>query len=121
MTPVAMWRALLRQAHEYRDLLVFLVLMCGFRSAWADWVYVPTGSMNPTILEGDRLLIDKHVYGLRVQFLLTHLTSGGGADHFNIQTIASATTLTTSGNTTSCSAKRVTADGSAKRTEVSTT
>jgi signal peptidase I len=76
MIPVAMWRALLRQAHEYRGLLVFLVLMCGFRSAWADWVYVPTGSMNPTILEGDRLLIDKHVYGLRVPFLLTHLTSG---------------------------------------------
>jgi signal peptidase I len=76
MTPATMWRALLRQAHEYRGLLVFLVLMCGFRSAWADWVYVPSGSMNPTILEGDRLLIDKHVYGLRVPFSLTHLTDG---------------------------------------------
>jgi signal peptidase I len=61
---------------EYRSLLVFLVLMGGFRSAWADWVYVPSGSMNPTILEGDRLLIDKHVYGLRVPFSLIHLTRG---------------------------------------------
>src|ERR1700728_2753352 len=76
MTPVTLWRALIRQAHEYRGLLVFLVLMCGFRSAWADWVYVPTGSMNPTILEGDRLLVDKHVYGLRVPFSLVHLTAG---------------------------------------------
>lgn len=22
---------------EYRSLLLFLILMCGFRSAWADW------------------------------------------------------------------------------------
>jgi signal peptidase I len=32
--------------------------------------------MNPTILEGDRLFVDKHVYGLRVPFSLTHLTAG---------------------------------------------
>jgi signal peptidase I len=61
---------------EYRGLLLFLVLMFGFRSAWADWVYVPSGSMNPTIIEGDRLLIDKHIYGLRLPFSLIHLTAG---------------------------------------------
>ena len=65
----ALWR-------QHRSLLAFLVLMLCFRSAWADWVTVPTGSMNPTVLEGDRLLIDKHVYGLRIPFTLTHLTSG---------------------------------------------
>jgi signal peptidase I len=65
-----------RAWHEYRSLLLFLVLMLGFRSAWADWVQVPTGSMNPTILEGDRVLVDKHAYGLRVPFTLTHLTRG---------------------------------------------
>ena len=53
-----------------------LLLMFGFRSAWADWVTVPTGSMNPTILEGDRILVDKHVYGLRLPFTLTPLTHG---------------------------------------------
>ncbi len=51
---------------EYRGLLVFFFLMMAFRSAWADWVRVPTGSMNPTILEGDRVLVDKHVYGVRI-------------------------------------------------------
>jgi signal peptidase I len=61
---------------EHRGVLAFLLLMIGFRSAWADWVYVPTGSMNPTILEGDRLLVDKHVYGLRVPFSRIHLTRG---------------------------------------------
>jgi signal peptidase I len=67
---------LVRRWREYRALLLFIVLMGGFRSAWADWVYVPTGSMNPTILEGDRLLIDKHIYGVRVPFSAVHVTDG---------------------------------------------
>lgn len=62
--------------HDYRGALAFIILMLGFRSAWADWVYVPTGSMNPTIIEGDRLLVDKHVYGLRIPFTLIHVTRG---------------------------------------------
>ncbi len=65
-----------RYWRDYRGVAAFLLLMLGFRSAWADWVSVPTGSMNPTILEGDRLLVDKHVYGLRVPFTLIHVTWG---------------------------------------------
>ena len=61
---------------EYRSLVLFLLLMLSFRSAWADWVTVPTGSMNPTIIEGDRVWVDKHTFGLRVPFTLVHLTSG---------------------------------------------
>jgi signal peptidase I len=61
---------------NYRSTLLFLVLMFSFRSAWADWVTVPTGSMNPTIIEGDRVLVDKHVYGLRVPWTLIRLTEG---------------------------------------------
>jgi len=67
-----------RDWREYRSLAVFLLLMLGFRSAWADWVTVPTGSMNPTIVEGDRLLVDKHVFGLRIPF--THVRVTAGAD-----------------------------------------
>ena len=63
---------------EHRATLLFLLLMLGFRSAWADWVVVPSGSMNPTIVEGDRVLVDKHVFGLRVPF--THLRFTGGRD-----------------------------------------
>jgi signal peptidase I len=61
---------------DYREAIAFLLLMLCFRSAWADWVTVPTGSMNPTILEGDRLLVNKHAFGLRVPFTLIHLTAG---------------------------------------------
>jgi signal peptidase I len=73
-----------RRWREYRGLLLFVLLMCSFRSAWADWVYVPTGSMNPTILEGDRLLIDKHAFGLRIPFSLIHLTRGDNPDRGDI-------------------------------------
>ncbi len=69
-------RALRGYLRDYRGVLAFLVLMLGFRSAWADWMYVPSGSMNPTLLEGDRILVDKHVYGFRVPFTHVHLTPG---------------------------------------------
>src|SRR5215467_4756731 len=70
------FQRLARLWREYRGMVLFLLLMLGFRSAWADWVTVPTGSMNPTILEGDRLLVDKHVFGLRIPFTRVHLTAG---------------------------------------------
>lgn len=47
---------------------MFISLMCVFRSAVADWYEVPTGSMKPTIVEGDRILTDKMAYDLRVPF-----------------------------------------------------
>jgi signal peptidase I len=65
-----------RYLTEWRGTLIFLVLMVLFRSAWADWVVVPSGSMNPTVLEGDRVLIDKHAYGLRIPFTTQRVTAG---------------------------------------------
>lgn len=59
-----------------KSVLVFFSLMLVFRSAFADWMYVPSGSMNPTIVEGDRLLVDKAVFGLRVPFTTIRLTQG---------------------------------------------
>ena len=57
---------------EYRGLAVFLVLMAIFRSALADWNVVPTGSMKPTIVEGDRILVNKLAYDLKLP--LTHIS-----------------------------------------------
>lgn len=47
---------------------VVVIIGGAFRSAVADWNDVPTGSMQPTILEGDRILVNKLAYGLRVPF-----------------------------------------------------
>lgn len=60
-----------------KSLLIFFALMMVFRSALADWMYVPSGSMNPTIIEGDRILVDKEAYGLRIPFTTIRLTEGG--------------------------------------------
>ena len=57
---------------ENRSLVFFLLLMFVFRSAVADWNEVPTGSMKPTIVEGDRILVNKLAYDLRVPF--THIS-----------------------------------------------
>ena len=57
-------------------LLIFFALMMVFRSAVADWMYVPSGSMNPTIVEGDRILVDKAAYGWRIPFTTMRLTHG---------------------------------------------
>ncbi|MBT4380943.1 MAG: hypothetical protein HOD26_19275, partial [Gammaproteobacteria bacterium] len=53
---------------EYRSLFVFLLIMVLFRSAIADWNQVPTGSMKPTILEGDRVVVNKLAYDLKIPF-----------------------------------------------------
>lgn len=59
-----------------RSLLVFFALMLVFRSAVADWMYVPSGSMNPTIVEGDRILVDKAAFGWRIPFTTIRVTRG---------------------------------------------
>ena len=51
-----------------KPLLIVLIVLGSFRSAVADWNDVPTGSMKPTILEGDRVFVNKLAYGLRVPF-----------------------------------------------------
>jgi len=61
---------------EYRGMMLFLGLMLIFRSACADWMTVPTGSMNPTIVEGDRVLVNKHAYGWRIPFTMARVTQG---------------------------------------------
>lgn len=53
---------------EYRSFFVFLVLMFIFRSAVADWNTVPSASMKPTLLEGDRIGLNKMAYDLRIPF-----------------------------------------------------
>jgi len=49
-----------------------MLCMIVFRSAVADWNVVPTGSMQPTIKIGDRILVDKLTYDIRLP--LTHVS-----------------------------------------------
>ena len=59
---------LLQLWRSNRGLIVFVSLMFVFRSAVADWNDVPTGSMQPTIEIGDRILVNRMAYDLRLPF-----------------------------------------------------
>jgi signal peptidase I len=52
-----------------RPLLVATLVMGSFRSAIADWNDVPSGSMKPTLLEGDRIFVNRMAYDVRLPFL----------------------------------------------------
>jgi len=58
--------------------LITAVVLFTFRSAVADWNDVPTGSMKPTLIEGDRIFVNKLAFGLRVPFTLKWVTRWGG-------------------------------------------
>lgn len=57
---------------DNKGLLAFIALMVMFRSAIADYNVVPSGSMLPTVQIGDRILVDKMAYDLRLP--LTHIS-----------------------------------------------
>lgn len=60
-----------------RPLAIVALVVFSFRSAIADWNDVPTGSMKPTIMEGDRIFINKLAYDLKVPFTTFHLAEWG--------------------------------------------
>src|SRR5438876_3336294 len=53
---------------EIRPLLIIALVLFAIRSSLADWNDVPTGSMKPTIVEGDRVYVNKLAYDLKVPF-----------------------------------------------------
>jgi signal peptidase I len=58
---------------EIRPLLIVSLVVFSLRSSLADWSDVPTGSMKPTIVEGDRVYVNKLAYDLKVPFTTWHL------------------------------------------------
>lgn len=62
---------------SWRGFALFLAIMLVFRSAVADWNQVPSASMFPSILVGDRIVVDKLAYDLRIPFTHQSITSWG--------------------------------------------
>jgi len=74
-TPPSPWRAGSRGARlhgwlrrEGLPLVVLLGLLLVARSSLANHYHVPSGSMAPTLVPGDRVVVDMRAYGLRVPF-----------------------------------------------------
>ncbi len=55
------------------SLVVALLIATSFKSAIADWNDIPSGSMQPTILIGDRIFVNKLAYDLKVPYTSLHL------------------------------------------------
>ncbi len=54
--------------NEIISLGLLVLTVFSFRSAIADWNDVPTGSMRPTIMIGDRIVVNKLAYDLKIPF-----------------------------------------------------
>lgn len=66
---VYLWREWIRPGG------LFLLIVAPLKSAVVDWNWVPSGSMKPTIVEGDLVLVNKLAYDLRVPFTTRHLST----------------------------------------------
>jgi signal peptidase I len=61
---------LIRFWRSIRSLVIMIAVLFAVRSSIADWNDVPTGSMIPTILDGDRIFVNKLAYDLKIPFTL---------------------------------------------------
>lgn len=84
-----MTKKLVQLVRANAGFLLFLLGMFAFRSAIADWNHIPSGSMEPTLQIGDRVLVDQHAYAWRVPFTRVHLTERARARVGDIVTFAS--------------------------------
>jgi signal peptidase I len=66
----------MRWLRQNLGFVLFLLGMLAARSTFADHYVVPSGSMERTLHPGDRVIVDKRAYGLRIPFTLTRLTRG---------------------------------------------
>jgi len=55
------------------SLFAAILIATSFKSAIADWNDVPTGSMEPTILIGDRVFVNKLAYDLKIPYTTRHV------------------------------------------------
>ena len=66
------------------SILIAVIIATSFRSAIADWNDVPTGSMKPTIIEGDRIFINKLAYDLKIPYTTRRLVYWNHPDRGDI-------------------------------------
>ena len=62
---------------EARSLLLLLLLLGLARTSFANHYQVPSGSMEPTLFPGDRVVVDMSAYGLRLPFTDLQLVRRG--------------------------------------------
>lgn len=53
---------------EWGQMAILVLLLLAGRSSLADHYFVPSGSMEFTLMPGDRVVVDKTAYGIRIPF-----------------------------------------------------
>lgn len=80
---------------EWRGTVLFFgLVIVPIKSVLADVNWVPTGSMNPTILEGDLVYVNKASYDLRVPLTLKRVAQWDHPDHGDVIVFFSPDTQT---------------------------
>lgn len=74
---------------EGLPLLVMLVLLTVARTSFANHYVVPSGSMEHTLVPGDRVVVDMSAYGVRVPFTEIELVHRGTPQRGDIAVFAS--------------------------------
>lgn len=72
-----------------KDIIFLLIGMIIFRSAIADWYTVPSGSMYPTLMIGDRIVTNRLAYDLKIPFTDVALLHLGDPERGDIVTFIS--------------------------------
>jgi len=71
-------------ASNNAGLILFIMTLAVFRTAVADWNHVPGGSMEPTLYDGDWVLVDKMAYGPSIAFANIRLSRYGSPERGDI-------------------------------------
>ena len=61
---------------EWMPLVATLLLLLVARDTLANHYQVPSGSMQPTLVPGDRVAVDMRAYGVRLPFAAFELSDG---------------------------------------------
>jgi signal peptidase I len=78
-----------RWIRNNRAFLLFLVGLGLLRTAIADWNPIPSGSMRPTLLEGDVVLVSRTAYDLKIPLTDVSLARTGDPERGDVVTFTS--------------------------------
>ena len=74
---------------QNRSFLIFMLCFAFFRTAIADWNPIPSGSMRPTLLEGDVVLVNRLAYDFKLPLSDIRLLETGNPERGDVVTFTS--------------------------------
>lgn len=74
---------------QNRGFILVLLGFAFFRTAMADWNPIPSGSMRPTLLEGDVVLVDRLAYDVKIPLTDISLMRLGNPERGDVVTFTS--------------------------------